>query len=176
MKKLLKKHAEKLRFAVVGGLNTVIDFAILLTLTSIGVPAAIANYPSSTVAVIFSFFANKKYTFKATGTNLRREILLFLIFTLFCAWVIQPLTIIAILSLLSFLGSSIANFNYYRKDGRHDSDVGLELSDLFALCVQETGLEVSINFFTMSNLDYEYYKLARINTIDNPIIRVPNPI
>jgi len=101
---LAKKHAEKLRFAIVGGLNTVIDFAILLTLTSIGIPAAIANYPSSTAAVIFSFFANKKYTFKTTGTNLKREIILFLIFTLFCAWVIQPLTIIAIQSLLGFLG------------------------------------------------------------------------
>lgn len=100
---MLKKHAEKIRFAVVGGLNTIIDFVILLTLTSFGIPAAIANYPSSTVAVIFSFFANKNYTFKATGTNLKKEIILFLIFTLFCAWVLQPLTIIAIQSLLGFM-------------------------------------------------------------------------
>ncbi len=100
---MLKKHAEKLRFAVVGGANTAIDFVILLALTSVGIPAAIANYPSSTAAVVFSFFANKNYTFKATETNLKREIILFLAFTLFCAWVLQPLTIIAIQSLLSFM-------------------------------------------------------------------------
>lgn len=100
---MLKKHAEKLRFAVVGGANTAIDFVILLSLTSFGIPAAIANYPSSTAAVVFSFFANKNYTFKATETNLKREIILFLAFTLFCAWVLQPLTIIAIQSLLSFM-------------------------------------------------------------------------
>jgi putative flippase GtrA len=103
MEKTLKKHAEKIRFAVVGGLNTLIDFVILLTITSFGIPAAIANYPSSTAAVIFSFFANKNYTFKATGTNLKKEILLFLIFTLFCAWIIQPLTIVIVEYILKSL-------------------------------------------------------------------------
>jgi putative flippase GtrA len=78
-----------------------IDYIILLTLTSFGIPAILANYPSSTVAVVFSFFANKKYTFKASGTNLKREIILFLVFTLFCAWVIQPIAIIITQSLLS---------------------------------------------------------------------------
>jgi len=102
MEQLIKKHAEKIRFGIVGGLNTAIDFVILLSLTSLGIPAAIANYPSSTVAVIFSFLANKKYTFKTTGNNLKREIALFLVFTLFCAWVLQPLTIIIMESLLRF--------------------------------------------------------------------------
>jgi putative flippase GtrA len=103
MKNSLKKHADKARFGVVGVANTLLDFVILLTLRSLGVPAAIANYPSSTVAVIFSFFANKNYTFKAKGTDLKREISLFLIFTLFCAWVIQPLVILAVESLLKTL-------------------------------------------------------------------------
>lgn len=91
----IKNKAEKLRFGVVGFLNTALDFGILLTLRSFGIPAEIANYPSSTAAVIFSFFANKKYTFRSKGANLRREITLFLVFTLFCAWVLQPVTIIA---------------------------------------------------------------------------------
>ncbi len=100
MRKILKKHAEKVRFAVVGGANTVIDFAILLILTSFGIPAVIANYPSSTAAVVFSFIANKNYTFKSTGSNLKKEIVLFLVFTLACAWIIQPLTILAVEYLL----------------------------------------------------------------------------
>jgi putative flippase GtrA len=100
MRNSLKKHADKARFGIVGIANTLLDFVILLFLRSLGVPAVIANYPSSTAAVIFSFFANKNYTFKTKGTDLKREVLLFLIFTLFCAWVLQPLTILATESLL----------------------------------------------------------------------------
>lgn len=97
----IQNKAEKIRFGVVGFANTAIDFGILLLLTSFDTPAAIANYPSSTAAVIFSFFANKQYTFKSKGSNLKREITLFLIFTLFCAWVLQPVTILLIQYLLS---------------------------------------------------------------------------
>lgn len=100
----IQNKAEKLRFGIVGSANTAIDFGILLTLTTFGVPAAIANYPSSTIAVIFSFFANKKYTFQATGKNLRKEIILFLIFTLIAAWILQPLTILLVQYLLSSSG------------------------------------------------------------------------
>lgn len=97
----IKNKAEKVRFGIVGSANTAIDFGILLTLTSFGVPAALANYPSSTAAVIFSFFANKKYTFNTKGTNLRKEITLFLLFTLAAAWALQPLTILLVEWLLS---------------------------------------------------------------------------
>jgi putative flippase GtrA len=97
----IQNKAEKIRFGIVGSANTALDFGILLILTSFGVPAAIANYPSSTAAVILSFFANKKYTFKATGRNLKHEIILFLIFTLIAAWALQPLTILLVQYLLS---------------------------------------------------------------------------
>lgn len=98
---VIQNKAEKLRFGIVGSANTAIDFGILLTLTSFGIPAAIANYPSSTAAVIFSFFANKQYTFKAKGSDLKREITMFLVFTLLAAWVLQPLTILFVQFLLS---------------------------------------------------------------------------
>lgn len=97
----MQNKAEKLRFGIVGSANTAIDFGILLILTSFGIPAAIANYPSATIAVIFSFFANKKYTFKVTGNDLKKEIILFLVFTLIAAWVLQPLTIVSVQYLLS---------------------------------------------------------------------------
>jgi putative flippase GtrA len=97
----IQNKAEKIRFGIVGSANTALDFGILLILTSFGIPAPIANYPSSTAAVIFSFFANKKYTFKVKGSDLKREIILFLVFTLFCAWALQPLTIILVQHLLT---------------------------------------------------------------------------
>lgn len=97
----IQNKAEKLRFGIVGSANTAIDFGILLTLTSIGIPAAIANYPSSTAAVVFSFFANKQYTFRTKESGLKREIILFLTFTLLAAWALQPLTILLVQFLLS---------------------------------------------------------------------------
>jgi putative flippase GtrA len=102
----IQNKAEKLRFGIVGSANTAIDFGILLTLTSLGIPAALANYPSSTAAVIFSFFANKQYTFQAKGSNLKREVALFLVFTLLAAWALQPLTILLVEYLLSPLNLS----------------------------------------------------------------------
>lgn len=107
MEKLLKKHAEKVRFVIVGVVNTVVDFVILLTLTSFGVPPAIANYPSSTAAVVVSFIGNKNYTFKTKGARLKREITLFLVFTFFCTLILQPLTILLIQWALSPLGLDI---------------------------------------------------------------------
>jgi putative flippase GtrA len=103
---LSPKNTEKLRFGLVGVANTALDFSILLTLRSLGIPSAVANFPSSTAAVIFSFFANKNYTFKSKGSNLKREITLFLIVTLFCAWVLQPITIIIVEYSLQSVGIS----------------------------------------------------------------------
>jgi putative flippase GtrA len=111
MEEITKKHAAKIRFGIVGGANTAIDFGILITLRALGLPTAIANYPSSTIAVIFSFFANKHYTFKKSGSDPKREVALFLFFTLLGVWVIQPITIIGvefILAPISFDNISLA--------------------------------------------------------------------
>lgn len=93
METLLKKHAEKLRFAVVGGANTAIDFAVLFALTFAGVDKIVANYASTSVALIFSFFANKSFTFKDKSGNAKKQFLLFLIITLAGLWVLQPIII-----------------------------------------------------------------------------------
>lgn len=93
MEELLKKHAQKIRFALVGGLNTVIDFGILFTLTFLGLDKIVSNYFSTGIALIFSFFANKHYTFKHKDGNARKQFVLFLVITLFGLWVIQPLVI-----------------------------------------------------------------------------------
>lgn len=83
------KNRQVGRFAVVGLANTAIDFGVLLTLKSFGVNVLLANTCSSTLAFIFSFAANKKYTFKTTDTNMVREMVLFVVVTLFGLWGLQ---------------------------------------------------------------------------------------
>lgn len=95
----IKNKAEKVRFGLVGIANTAIDFSILFTLTAFGIPVLIANIFSTSTAFCFSFFANKKYTFKVSG-NAKREFLLFIVVTLFGLWGIQTLIIKVITSLL----------------------------------------------------------------------------
>jgi putative flippase GtrA len=98
MKALLKKHATKVRFGLVGAANTALDFGLLLMLANFfAVPHVIANIISSSIAFISSFFANKKYTFKTTGQSVVREMILFTVVTLFGLWVIQS-AIIALLT------------------------------------------------------------------------------
>ena len=75
MQEIAKKHADKLRFAIVGGVNTALDFSILFILTMLfNVPKELANFISTFVAFLFSFFANKKYTFKSTSKNLKKTV------------------------------------------------------------------------------------------------------
>lgn len=93
METLLKKHAEKIRFALVGGANTAIDFVILFALTFAGIDKIAANYVSTSVALIFSFFANKSFTFKDKSGNAKKQFILFLVITLAGLWALQPLII-----------------------------------------------------------------------------------
>jgi putative flippase GtrA len=89
----LKNKDQKLRFGAVGVINTLIDMGLLFTLKAFGLPTIPANIISTTAAFCFSFFANKKYTFHTTKTNVKREIALFIIVTLFGLWVIQTIVI-----------------------------------------------------------------------------------
>jgi putative flippase GtrA len=101
MKDLLAQHAEKFRFALVGGFNTALDFGILFGLTAFGVYKIVANYISKSISFIFSFFANNTFTFKAKSGNAKREFISFVIVTLIGLWVLQPLIITAISRLLA---------------------------------------------------------------------------
>jgi len=105
MQEIAKKHADKLRFAIVGSINTALDFSILFILTMLfNVPKELANFISTSVSFLFSFFANKKYTFKSTSKNLKRQFLLFTIVTLFGLWVIQTIIITTITPVFTNLG------------------------------------------------------------------------
>ncbi|PID30395.1 hypothetical protein CR983_02800 [Candidatus Saccharibacteria bacterium] len=82
------------RFIIVGVCATSIDFGILLLLDSTtSIDTVIANIIATTTAFSFSFTANKRYTFRTSGTNVVREMVLFAGFTLFGLWVLQSIVI-----------------------------------------------------------------------------------
>ena len=133
MKNLIKKHAEKLRFGLVGTVNTAIDFGVLFLLVkAFSLPAIASNYISTSVALVFSFFANKKFTFKNNSSNQVKQFAVFLAITLIGLWIIQPLIIngseilfekialntdlsLLISKLLATIASLIWNYLMYRK-------------------------------------------------------------
>ena len=105
--KISQLDTAKFRFILVGGINTAIDFSILFILTFLGLDKIISNYFSTGIALIFSFFANKSFTFQNKNGAVKRQFLLFLIITLTGLWVLQPLVIWSTSSLLSpFIANS----------------------------------------------------------------------
>lgn len=93
MKELFRKNAEKIRFLIVGGLNTALDFILLFVFVNFGIDKFIANYISTGVSMIFSFFVNKSFTFKNTDKRAKRQFALFLLVTITGLWALQPLII-----------------------------------------------------------------------------------
>ncbi|MCA9348601.1 GtrA family protein [Candidatus Saccharibacteria bacterium] len=96
-KKLVKKF-DFIRFALVGVLNTILDFTILNTLVAgLGAPVLIANIISTSLTMIFSFRANQRLVFRSSSAERRhRQIILFISGTLFGLYVIQTLVIAAL--------------------------------------------------------------------------------
>jgi putative flippase GtrA len=104
----IQNKQQKLRFAVVGAVNTAIDFSIFLGLSSVGMPPIAANFIATTTALCFSFVANKKYTFSSKSANVKKEITIFLVVTLIGLWVLQPLVLTVVSRSLASL--SLAHF------------------------------------------------------------------
>lgn len=97
---IIKNKAEKLRFGAVGVINTLIDTGLLFALTSFGFPSIGANIISTSSAFIFSFFANRTFTFHASSST-KRQFILFVVITLFGLWVLQSIIIWIAMSLLT---------------------------------------------------------------------------
>jgi putative flippase GtrA len=92
----LLKNSQKLKFVLIGGFNTALDFIILFGLKFFGLPELVANGFSTGTTFIISFILNKKITFKSTGKTrqqLAHEMILFTVVTLFGLWVIQTFII-----------------------------------------------------------------------------------
>jgi putative flippase GtrA len=95
-----EKHGDKIRFALVGGANTALDFILLFLFVNLGVDKIVANYFSTSVSLLFSFFANKSFTFKDTSANAKKQFGLFLLITIAGLWILQPVIIWAVSSML----------------------------------------------------------------------------
>lgn len=126
------------RFAAVGAISTTIDFGILLLLKTLGLPAVTANIFSTATAFVFSFTANKKYTFKTTDTNIVREISLYIILTLIGLWVFQSAII-------------HATHDPLTKLLWNNSILGLVASKFLA-----TGVSLVWNYFTYSRIVFKH--------------------
>lgn len=86
----LKKIDKKpIRFVLVGISNTILDFVVLNVLLFCGVNILFANTISTGIAMLYSFFMNKKWTFRNSGNNYVKEVALFFIFTIIGIWIIQ---------------------------------------------------------------------------------------
>lgn len=120
----MKNKSQLVRFGLIGVINTALDFGLLFMLKSIGLMATTANVFSTSIAFVFSFFANKKYTFRSSGTNIVREMILFVAVTLFGLWVLQTGVIWLVLPHLSKLLRS--------------SEMGLLVTKLIATAVSMT--------------------------------------
>lgn len=95
MVKKILQNKQLLRFGLVGLTATVIDFGLLFSLKNAGLPVISANIISTLLAFVFSFSANRKFTFRSTSKKLARQISRFIIVTLFGLWILQSIVIVA---------------------------------------------------------------------------------
>jgi len=86
---LFEKHKEKVRFVIVGGVNTVVDFTIYgLLVNVLGLFAVFANMISTIVVLCISFWLNYKFVWESKKSK-RETAPKFVMMSLFSAWVIQ---------------------------------------------------------------------------------------
>lgn len=81
------------RFLVAGVGVTLLDFALYALLIHAGFGVILANYCSTIVALIVSFFINKQFTFRSQDTRRVRQFVRFVVVSLIGIWVIQPVLI-----------------------------------------------------------------------------------
>lgn len=90
---LVKKHNEKIKFVLVGGFNTILDFCIFGFLANIlCIPKEIANIISTTICITISFFLNYKFVWKSKKSK-KETAPGFVIVSIFSAWVVQNIAI-----------------------------------------------------------------------------------
>ncbi len=95
------------RFALVGVVNTAIDFAIFGLLALLGVPLLLANFVSTSAGMTFSFLVNRSWTFRSTQ-SVRSTLGPFILVTAVGLWVIQPVVILFVGDLLDALFPTMA--------------------------------------------------------------------
>jgi len=91
----------KIRFVVVGLANTLIDFSILNLLThGLSVTRITANVVSVTVAMSFSFLANRVVVFGSKTAKKHQQIIRFVLITGISIYILQNLVILLLYGVL----------------------------------------------------------------------------
>ena len=93
MKMSLLRPNQKVRFGLVGILNTLIDISIYGLLFWLTGGVLLANFISTSCGMATSYGLNRAFTFESKSKNIKKEVTLFLAITVFGLWVIQPLII-----------------------------------------------------------------------------------
>lgn len=93
MEHIRKKHGQKIRYGIVGIFNTALDFTLLFIFVALGIERIPANYLSTGVSMVFSFYGNRKFAFKHTTGEKHKQFVLFVVVTVLGMWVLQPLVI-----------------------------------------------------------------------------------
>ncbi|MBI3983734.1 GtrA family protein [Candidatus Microgenomates bacterium] len=83
------------RFGIVGIINTLLDFSLFNVMSALfGLPLLVANVISTSVAMTFSFIANRSFVFRSQDKHNLRQALLFLAGTAFSVYIIQNLILL----------------------------------------------------------------------------------
>ena len=83
----MKNDNELVKFLIVGVFNTIIGASIMFVAYNfLGLSYWVSTSLNYIIAGIFSFFANKKFTFKSEGKTFQK-IILFIITLIFCYFV-----------------------------------------------------------------------------------------
>lgn len=81
------------RFALVGVVNTAIDFVLFTVLVAAGLGVLAANTVSTSAGMTFSFVVNRAWSFRSERPA-RETVVPFLAVTLVGLWVLHPLVIL----------------------------------------------------------------------------------
>lgn len=85
-------HGRARRFALVGVVNTVIDFVGFGLLAAVGLPLLVANFLSTTAGMTFGFFAHRTFSFRSEQPW-HETAVPFLLTTATGLWIVQPVVI-----------------------------------------------------------------------------------
>lgn len=72
-----KNIVELITYIIVGGLTTLVNFVVYFACTSANLHYLVANVISWVVAVLFAYFANRKYVFKSETNSQKTEFIQF---------------------------------------------------------------------------------------------------
>lgn len=106
--RVARRHHRVSKFALVGVVNTAIDFSLYVVLVTLGLPILVANLISTSAGMTFSFFGNRSFVFKDRQGHPVGHAVRFLVVTLAGLWLLQPVLLLIVTAALDALAPSLA--------------------------------------------------------------------